>query len=170
MNVLNWLLDSDPAIRWQVLHDIVHAPAQTITTERARTVTEGWGARLLALQGDDGQWAGGARLAAEQIIDDRGQLGIVNATGPVNTQGHPFFEPLGANGRACVTCHQPAYAMTISAAAVRERWQATQGKDPLFAAVDGSNCPDLPQQIESSHSLLLDRGLMRLAIAWPPTS
>jgi predicted MFS family arabinose efflux permease len=108
-------------------------------------------------------------LASElQFADDRGQLGIVNASGPVNTQGQPFFEPLGTNGRACVTCHQPAYAMTISAAAVRERWQATQGKDPLFAAVDGSNCPDLPQQMESSHSLLLDRGLMRLAITWPP--
>ena len=64
MNVLNWLLDSDPAIRWQVLHDIVHAPAQTIAAERARTVTEGWGARLLALQNDDGQWAGGACFPA----------------------------------------------------------------------------------------------------------
>ena len=67
MDVLNWLLDSDPAIRWQVLHDIVHAPAQTITTERARTVTEGWGARLLALQGDDGQWAGGACFPANSL-------------------------------------------------------------------------------------------------------
>ena len=64
MNVLNWLLDSDPAIRWQVLHAIVHAPAQTIAAERARTVTEGWGARLLALQNDDGQWAGGACFPA----------------------------------------------------------------------------------------------------------
>ena len=103
-----------------------------------------------------------------QFADDRGQLGIVNASGPVNTQGHPFFEPLGANGRACITCHQPAYAMTISVAAIRERWTATQGKDALFAAVDGSNCPDLPQDKESSHSLLLDRGLIRLAIPWPP--
>jgi len=111
---------------------------------------------------------GGILPAELQFADDRGQLGIMNASGPVNTQGHPFFEPLGANGRACVTCHQPAYAMTISAAAVRERWQATQGKDPLFAAVDGSNCPDLPQDKESSHSLVLNRGLMRLSIPWPP--
>jgi predicted MFS family arabinose efflux permease len=111
----------------------------------------------------------GDALPAElQFADDRGRLGIVNASGPVNTQGHPFFEPLGANGRACVTCHQPSYAMTISVAAVRERWKASQGKDPLFAAVDGSNCPDLPQEKESSHSLLLDRGLIRLAIPWPP--
>jgi len=58
--------------------------------------------------------------------------------------------------------------MTISAAAARERWTLTQGKDPLFAATDGSNCPDLPQDKESSHSLLLDRGLVRIAIPWPP--
>jgi hypothetical protein len=60
MNVLDWLLDSDPAIRWQVLRDLVHAPAEVVAAERARVVTEGWGARLLALQDEDGQWAGGA--------------------------------------------------------------------------------------------------------------
>jgi predicted MFS family arabinose efflux permease len=111
----------------------------------------------------------GGTLPAELHFDDSlGQLGVVNASGAVDIKGHPFFEPIGANGRACVTCHQPAYAMTISVAAIRERWSATQGKDPLFAAVDGSNCPDLPQDKESSHSLLLDRGLIRLAIPWPP--
>ena len=111
---------------------------------------------------------GGTLPAETQFDDDRGRLGMVNASGPVDTKGHPFFEPLGDNGRACITCHQPAYAMTISAAAVRERWKATDGKDPLFAAVDGSNCPDLPQEKEGSHSLLLNRGLIRVVIPWPP--
>ena len=60
MNVLDWLLDSDPAIRWQVLRDLVDAPADVVAAERARVAHEGWGARLLALQGADGQWAGGA--------------------------------------------------------------------------------------------------------------
>src|SRR5688572_26405036 len=60
MNVTEWLLDSDPAIRWQVLRDLVHAPAEVVAAERARVATEGWGGRLLALQGEDGQWAGGA--------------------------------------------------------------------------------------------------------------
>lgn len=60
VNVTDWLLDSDPAIRWQVLRDLVHAPAEAVATERARVATEGWGARMLALQGEDGQWAGGA--------------------------------------------------------------------------------------------------------------
>jgi hypothetical protein len=60
MTVLDWLLDADPAIRWQVLRDLVHARADVVAAERARVATEGWGARLLALQGEDGQWAGGA--------------------------------------------------------------------------------------------------------------
>ena len=60
MAVPDWLLDSDPAIRWQVLHDLVGAPADVVATERARVATEGWGARLRALQGEDGQWERGA--------------------------------------------------------------------------------------------------------------
>jgi len=60
VNVLDWLLRSDPAIRWQVLRDLADVPAETVEAERARVANEGWGARLLALQGEDGQWAGGA--------------------------------------------------------------------------------------------------------------
>ncbi len=60
MQVLGWLLESDPAIRWQVLRDLVGAPGQVIAAERARVATEGWGARLLAIQDKDGRWAGGA--------------------------------------------------------------------------------------------------------------
>ena len=97
-----------------------------------------------------------------------GRLGVLNVDGPVDTKGHPFFEPIGANGRACVTCHQPANAMSVSVETIRERWRATNGKDPIFAAVDGSNNPSLPQEQASSHSLLLDRGLFRVGMPWPP--
>jgi hypothetical protein len=64
VTVLEWLLDADPAIRWQVLRDLTDAPADLVATARARVASEGWGARLLALQGDDGQWAGGALFPA----------------------------------------------------------------------------------------------------------
>ena len=64
--VLDWLLESDPAIRWQALRDLVDAPGEVMTAERARVATEGWGARLLALQGEDGQWAGGALFPARR--------------------------------------------------------------------------------------------------------
>jgi hypothetical protein len=58
--VTQWLLDSDPSIRWQVMRNLIGAPAEEIAAERARVATEGWGARLLALQGADGSWAGAA--------------------------------------------------------------------------------------------------------------
>jgi hypothetical protein len=56
MDVVNWLLDSDPAVRWQVMRDLTGAPDDVANAERARVATEGWGARLLALQQPSGQW------------------------------------------------------------------------------------------------------------------
>ena len=55
---IKWLLDSDPAIRWQVMRDLTDARPDVIATERARVATEGWGAQLLALQSADGKWGG----------------------------------------------------------------------------------------------------------------
>jgi mono/diheme cytochrome c family protein len=113
----------------------------------------------------------GQTLAATvSYADASGTLGILNADGAVDTKGHPFFEPLGQNGRACVTCHQPASGMSLSLDAIRQQWQMTGGRDPLFAAVDGSNCPSLPQSEASSHSLLLNRGLIRIPLPWPPVA
>ncbi len=50
MNVIDWLLDSDPAVRWQVMRDLTDAPGDEIATQRAKVVTEGWGAQLLTAQ------------------------------------------------------------------------------------------------------------------------
>jgi hypothetical protein len=58
VTVIDWLLDSDPSIRWQVMRDLTHAPADIIAAERSRVATDGWGARLLALQATDGLWGG----------------------------------------------------------------------------------------------------------------
>ncbi|MFB6610292.1 hypothetical protein ACFCVO_08235 [Agromyces sp. NPDC056379] len=58
MDVTEWLLDSDPSIRWQVMRDLLDAPPDEIDRERARIAAEGWGAGLLALQADDGYWGG----------------------------------------------------------------------------------------------------------------
>jgi hypothetical protein len=55
-----WLVDSDPTLRWQVERDLMHEPSEVWEATRARIATEGFGARLLALQDSDGQWAGGA--------------------------------------------------------------------------------------------------------------
>lgn len=59
MNVINWLLDSDPAIRWQVMNDLTDESADVVAAERARVATDGWGAQLLAAQNPDGRWSGG---------------------------------------------------------------------------------------------------------------
>lgn len=63
--VIDWLLNSDPSIRWQVMRDLLDAPESEWTAERAKVETKGWGARLLSCQEKDGQWAGGAFLPAD---------------------------------------------------------------------------------------------------------
>jgi len=73
VNVLDWLLEGDPAIRWQVMRDLTNAPAEDVAVERARVEHDGWGARLLALEDPDGLWAGGACFPASYRGDEPGQ-------------------------------------------------------------------------------------------------
>jgi hypothetical protein len=63
-SVVGWLLESDPAIRWQVMRDLLDRPERDWAAERARVEGEGWGARLLAAEDEDGQWDGGAFFPA----------------------------------------------------------------------------------------------------------
>lgn len=58
MTVIDWLLEGDPAIRWQTLRDLTDVPAHEVAAERARVATEGWGAHILARQAADGTWGG----------------------------------------------------------------------------------------------------------------
>ncbi|MGI8869368.1 MAG: squalene cyclase [Mycobacteriales bacterium] len=71
MSVTDWLIDADPAIRWQALRDLTDAPPTDVAAERARVATEGWGAQLLALRDPDGQWAGGACFPGRSFIEAR---------------------------------------------------------------------------------------------------
>lgn len=68
--VIDWLLNSDPSVRWQVMRDLLSAPEPEYRAERAKVETEGWGVRLLAYEDEDGQWAGGA--FAPRDFDFRG--------------------------------------------------------------------------------------------------
>ena len=72
-SMIEWLLDGDPAIRWQVMRDLLDAPADEVTAERARVEHVGWGARLLAAEGRDGLWAGGACFPASYRGGEPGQ-------------------------------------------------------------------------------------------------
>jgi hypothetical protein len=119
----------------------------------------------------DSWWAPGEGRRFPESLDyddPYGKVGLYNGNGALETKGHPFFEPIGKNGRACVSCHQPADAMSLSAATIQRRWRQTDGKDPIFAAIDGQNCPNLPPTDPASHSLLLKRGLFRIFLPWPP--
>jgi cytochrome c peroxidase len=93
------------------------------------------------------------------------------SNGGIDESG-PFFKSLGTNGRTCGTCHQPSDGMSVSAANVQLRFLLTQGNDPIFRTVDGSNCNhsiDVSTLAGkySAYSLLRTRGLIRIAIAVP---
>ncbi|MDN4481290.1 hypothetical protein [Demequina muriae] len=75
-DVLAWLLEGDPSIRWQVMRDLQGADAGAVAAERSRVAHEGWGARLLELQWDDGSWDGGACFPSpfsEALYEREGQ-------------------------------------------------------------------------------------------------
>lgn len=130
-----------------------------------------FGAQAVAAPAKDNWWAPGMGVPLPESIrydNDAGRSGILNTSGQITTKGHPFFEPIGSNGRACVTCHQPADAMSISLKTIQERWRLTKGRDPLFATTDGANCPNALRDEKDSHSLLLTRGVFRIGMPWPP--
>jgi len=87
----------------------------------------------------------------------------------------PFFQSLGTNGRSCSSCHRPAQGWSVSADEVRLRFELTQGMDPIFRTVDGSNCD---HNIDTStvagrrraYSLLTSRGLFRISLAVPSSA
>ncbi len=93
------------------------------------------------------------------------------AGGPISLSG-PFFQPLGTNGRSCASCHRPAQGWSISSDEVKLRFEVTQGRDPIFRTVDGSNCNDHIEtgtlgERRKAYSLLLNRGLIRVELAVP---
>jgi hypothetical protein len=113
-SVVDWLLDSDPTIRWQVMRDLTDASGGEVAVERAKVATQGWGARLLASQAPDGRWGGAAwnhgwdstmhvlMLLREFGLDPtsepaRRAIGLVRdlvtwkGSGPPECESNPFF-------------------------------------------------------------------------------
>jgi cytochrome c peroxidase len=106
--------------------------------------------------------------------DSDGTVNTYSTAGALDLTG-PFFESLGTNGRSCATCHQPSDGMSVSAAHIQERFDLTDGLDPIFRTVDGSNC-DHDVNVTSvegrraAYSLLRNRGLIRIALQVPANS
>jgi hypothetical protein len=73
MDVVEWLLAGDPAVAWQTRRDLTDASPGAVAAERARVEREGWGAGLLARQGADGSWDGGACFPGRYTGDEPGQ-------------------------------------------------------------------------------------------------
>lgn len=107
--------------------------------------------------------------AVEVFPDATGVLASVNINGRTDTHG-AFFQSLGTNGRSCSTCHVADQAMSISPPQIRQRYESTNGRDPLFAPVDGANCTNVKRTDRSGHSLLLKNGLIRIPISIPATA
>ncbi len=108
--------------------------------------------------------------AGETIFsNESGVLGVLNA-GAMATN-NPFFEELGTNGRSCATCHRPAQGWTITPAELRDRFERTDGTDPVFRTNDGSNCQgadvSTAKKRRQAFSLLLTKGLIRVALDVP---
>jgi cytochrome c peroxidase len=91
--------------------------------------------------------------------------------GAAPSPGNPFFQSLGRNGRSCATCHSPSDAWTATPPALQARFLATAGADPIFASLDGTNCPSLDVATVADHrvasSLLLSKGLIRVTLTPP---
>jgi hypothetical protein len=120
----------------------------------------------------------------EQFANPHGQVGNHNVPGQTITANNAFFQSLGENGRSCVTCHNPPSGMGLSLKNIKARFRSNLN-DPLFAPVDGANCPDqVPAALTSgalvggrkgqskralreAYSALLTKGLIRIPIAVP---
>jgi cytochrome c peroxidase len=120
----------------------------------------------------------------EQFANAHGRVGTYNAAGATITTDNAFFQALGTNGRSCATCHNPPSGLGLSLQNIRARFRANLN-DPLFAPVDGANCPDaVPaaytsgslyggnrgtgrRALKDAYSMLLTRGLIRVPIKVP---
>jgi len=112
-----------------------------------------------------------AALAGDAFNNSNGAARTVTVNGATIDETNPFFQSLGTNGRACVSCHQPSAAMTITPPQIQAVFNATQGLDPLFRLNDGANGPNAPvatlAQRQTAYSLLLSKGLIRIPLTLP---
>lgn len=100
--------------------------------------------------------------------DDSGSFSTYSVNGAVD-ETNPFFQSLGTNGRACVTCHEPSDAWTVTPGDVQARFQQSKGLDPIFRTNDGSVSPlaDVSSlgARRQAYRMLLTKGLIRVGMA-----
>ncbi|WEN15040.1 hypothetical protein PY254_17710 [Rhodanobacter sp. AS-Z3] len=99
-----------------------------------------------------------------------GRLQTSNAAGLIDPD-NPFFASLGSNGRSCSSCHRQKQGWALSADEVRERFEASKGRDPLFALIDAAVTPladtSTLEARRAAYAMLLSRGVLRVGIPMP---
>ncbi len=125
------------------------------------------------LLGSIGLFAGSSLPNPLNMRDRTGYLGTYSSSGTLDFSG-PYFQSLGTNGRTCNTCHVATQGWTVSPPQIRERFDTSQGTDPIFRPVDGAVCPSAEvstlEARRSAYQLLLEKGLIRISIAVPATA
>ena len=113
---------------------------------------------------------------------NRNNIKAQNPTGTavtISTAGridldNPFFSSLGTNGRSCASCHRAEDGWSITPAHLRERFEASEGLDPVFRPVDGANSPNADlstvERRRAAYSMLLNKGLIRVGLPAPPNA
>ena len=100
--------------------------------------------------------------------DPTGLISTYNANGPIDeSDNNVFFQSLGTNGRSCGSCHLASDGFGLGVNSIQAKFAATHGNDPLFASIDGANCPNGTPHDPASHSLLLNSGLIRVFLPVP---
>jgi cytochrome c peroxidase len=103
--------------------------------------------------------------------DPAGVLRTITLDGNPLDQSNPFFQSLGTNGRSCSSCHVASSAWTITPEEVQSRFHTTDGLDPIFRTVDGSNSPNADVSTvkarRKAYSMLLNKGLIRVGLPIP---
>ncbi len=162
--IIRWLLDTDPSIRWQVLRDLTGAPSEAVAAERMRVASEGWGARLLALQAPGGQWGAPdddgwmTTVSALALLKDlgpdpahdkvRAAIGLVqDRITWWQLDGRPFFD---GETEACINGRILAAGAAFGVGSERlvDRLLDEQLED------GGWNCEAPPSQRSSFHSTI----------------
>jgi hypothetical protein len=102
--------------------------------------------------------------------DSTGAVSSFSSNGALDTS-NPFFQSLGSNGRACITCHLPAEGWTVTPAGIQQRFDASDGLDPIFRPNDGSVSPladvSTVDARRIAYSMLLSKGLIRVGMGIP---
>ena len=105
----------------------------------------------------------------QPYTDPTGTVSTYTTAGSIDPSGL-FFQALGTNQRTCATCHQLNQGMSINAATTAALFASSSGTDPLFTAIDGANCPTASTGNLAQHSLLVQNGLIRIAVTLPQTT